>query len=208
MDNYDKKLRIKEEELRNSAFLDQYLQGKHPIDGESLELPTDSELDRDEALYDALLAEKKPAKRIKLWPYAISVIAVAASIVLAFILWPDKSTKSTVEAPVVAEVVEQTSSEPVELSEPSEISEPVKPQEPVKPYVANKLNRPNKAHRPNRPQAEPAQEETKQEYQSPVSPEPMLSEDLNIHLLAAAQAQDIRSRGERLSQEVALLIEQ
>lgn len=42
----DKKLRI-----------DEYLQGKHPIEQKKWELPTESELDRDEALYDALLAD-------------------------------------------------------------------------------------------------------------------------------------------------------
>ena len=42
----DKKLRI-----------DEYLQGKHPIEQEKWELPTESELDRDEALFDALLAD-------------------------------------------------------------------------------------------------------------------------------------------------------
>ena len=57
-------------------------------------------------------------------------------------------------------------------------------------------------------EAEPVQEEKKQEYQSLVSPVPTQNEDLEPYLVAAAQAQDIRSRGKRLSQEVALLMEQ
>ena len=57
-------------------------------------------------------------------------------------------------------------------------------------------------------EAEPKQEDRKLEHQSVAPPVPALSEDLEPHLLAAAQAQDIRSKGERLSQEVALLIEQ
>ena len=57
-------------------------------------------------------------------------------------------------------------------------------------------------------EAEPVQEEKKQEYQSLVSPVPTQNEDLEPYLVAAAQAQDIRSRGQRLSQEVALLMEQ
>ncbi len=188
--------------MDKKQIIEDYLQGRHPMEQHSWELPTDSELEHNEALFDALLAEKKAAKRKKVWPYATSAVAVAACIVLAFILWPDKST---IEAPVVAEVVEQTSPEPVGGAESSEISEPIKPHVANKPNISNRTN---KAHRPNSPQSEPVQEETKQEYQSTVSPEPMLSEDLNIHLLAAAQARDIRSRGERLSQEVALLIEQ
>ena len=42
----DKKLRI-----------DEYLQGKHPIEQEKWELPSEDELNRDEALFDALLAD-------------------------------------------------------------------------------------------------------------------------------------------------------
>ena len=42
-------------------FIDDYLQGKHPVEGKKWELPTEDELDRDEALYDALLAERKKA---------------------------------------------------------------------------------------------------------------------------------------------------
>ena len=57
MDNYTKKLRMKREELRIDSFLDDYLQGKHPIEQKKWELPTESELDRDEALFDALLAD-------------------------------------------------------------------------------------------------------------------------------------------------------
>ena len=57
-------------------------------------------------------------------------------------------------------------------------------------------------------EAEPIQEERKQEYQSIVPAVPTQSEDLEPRFLAASQAQDIRSRGERLSREVALLIEQ
>ena len=45
-------------------FIDDYLMGKHPIEGKKWELPTEDELDRDEALYDALLARpsKSPLK--------------------------------------------------------------------------------------------------------------------------------------------------
>ena len=100
MDKYNNKLRIKKEELRSIVFLDNYLQGKHPIEGESWELPTDSELDRDEALYDALLAEKKAAKRIKLWPYATSSIAAAACFLIAFLLWPkDEAPQNLADVP-------------------------------------------------------------------------------------------------------------
>ena len=44
--------------MNKKLLIDDYLQGKHPIEHDSWELPTEGELDRDEALYDALLAER------------------------------------------------------------------------------------------------------------------------------------------------------
>ena len=44
--------------MNKNYIIDEYLQGRHPIEGKKWELPTDDELDRDEALYDALLAER------------------------------------------------------------------------------------------------------------------------------------------------------
>ncbi|MBO7119914.1 MAG: hypothetical protein J6W03_06310 [Bacteroidaceae bacterium] len=46
-------------------FINDYLQGRHPIEQDSWELPTESELDRDEALYDALLAERPSKSPLK-----------------------------------------------------------------------------------------------------------------------------------------------
>ena len=43
--------------MDKKLLIDSYLEGKHPIVQEKWELPTESELDRDEALFDALLAE-------------------------------------------------------------------------------------------------------------------------------------------------------
>ena len=40
--------------MDKKLLIDSYLEGKHPIEQEKWELPTESELDRDEALYDAL----------------------------------------------------------------------------------------------------------------------------------------------------------
>ena len=44
--------------MDKNYFINDYLQGKHPIEENSWELPTEDELDRDEALYDTLLAER------------------------------------------------------------------------------------------------------------------------------------------------------
>ena len=43
--------------MDKKRLIDSYLEGKHPIEQETWELPTESELDRDEALFDALLAD-------------------------------------------------------------------------------------------------------------------------------------------------------
>lgn len=87
--------------MDKKLLIEQYLQGKHPIEHETWNLPTDSELDRDEALYDALIAEKKAAKQIKFWPYATSAIAAAACVLIAFLLWPkgDKAPQDLAEVP-------------------------------------------------------------------------------------------------------------
>ena len=44
--------------MDKKLLIDEYLQGRHPIEGKKWELPTADELDRDEALFDALLAER------------------------------------------------------------------------------------------------------------------------------------------------------
>ena len=143
--------------------------------------------------------EGKERKRRVIWPYAAS--AVAACIVIAFLLWPN--SPAVVEQPVIAEVVEQPVQEVPKVSENSEVSEKSEPTEPIKP------KRTYKARKVSKPQEEPMLAEAEMTKKVPTE---------NIHqrrievsdpyLLAAAQAQDIRSRGERLSQEVALLIEQ
>ena len=43
--------------MDKKRLIDSYLEGKHPIEQEKWELPSESELDRDEALFDALLAD-------------------------------------------------------------------------------------------------------------------------------------------------------
>lgn len=143
--------------------------------------------------------KRQPAKVLPLKRWV--VVAACAAGFVAFFLVLQRTVKDeqqlALEEPVVKE--QQIAREDVPPAPETLVEDLVEVKSPVKP---------KKVHRPDRPQAELVQEETKQEYQSTVSPEPMLSEDLNIHLIAAAQARDIRSRGERLSQEVALLIEQ
>ena len=200
--------------MDKKRIIEEYLQGKHPIEQESWELPSAQELERDEALYDSLMAKKKAPKRIWLWPW---VGAVAASIVLLLVF--HFTQKPVEEQLVVAEVVEpeiveQPATESSEISESSEYPDNSEPTKPIKPKKTRKVRAPQAEPllaeaepMTEKTEAEPLQEETKQEIKSSVSPAPTPSEDFDLHLLAAAQAQDIRSRGKRLSQEVALLME-
>ena len=137
-------------------------------------------------------------KRRRLWPW---VGAIAASIIIAFILWPN--SPAVVEQPVIAEVVEQPVQEVPKVSGNSEVSEKSEPTEPIKP------KRTYKARKVSKPQEEPMLAEAEMTKKVPTENiHQRRIEASNPYLIAAAQAQDIRSRGERLSQEVALLIEQ
>ena len=102
--------------MNKNHFIDEYLRGKHPIEGESWELPTAGELERDEALYDALLAERKSSKRSKR-PIALRWLAVgiAASVLLLLVF--RFGQEPVEEQPVVAETIEQSTPQPA-VSEP------------------------------------------------------------------------------------------
>ncbi len=88
MDKYTNKLRMKREELRIDSFLDDYLQGKHPIEEERWELPTEEVLDRDAELFDALLAERRKASLLngkrRGWLLAAAAVMVA---VITLVTW-------------------------------------------------------------------------------------------------------------------------
>lgn len=107
------------------------------------------------------LQEERELKRRRLWPWAGWI---AASIVIAFLLWPNSS--EVVEQPVVAEVVEQPApeapkaSDSSEYSEYSDNSEKSEPSEPVKPKRTHKARKVSKAvEEPLLAQADPLLEE-------------------------------------------------
>jgi cytoskeletal protein RodZ len=144
---------------------------------------------------------------------------IAASIALLIAFNYINKVKPVEETPVVAEVVEpevieqpapenseisespeiSESSESSEYSEYSENSESSEPQKPVKPKRTRKVQVPKEE--PLLAEAEPMPEEAEAESEQtylPTEPDP--------YLLAAAETQDVRARGERLYQEVAQLI--
>jgi len=144
--------------------------------------------------------EGKERKRRVIWPYAAS--AVASCIVLLLVFHYNNKVVPELQS-VVAEVEEQPAPEAPkasdysEYSENSESSEKSEPSEPIKPKRTYKVRK--AIEEPQLAEAELIQEEAEAEQD-------YLPKEPNPYLLAAAETQDIRSRGERLYQEVAQLI--
>ena len=144
----------------------------------------------------------KPQATKRRWLYPLSTIAVAASVLLLILLNIGKQ-KPDQQPPVVAEVVPmpQDSTEETKATIPTEaIEQPVVGQA-EKPQPAKKRRKVHKPalEEPVPQEAEPAQVEPEQENE-------YLPQQPDLYLLAIADAQDIRSRGERLYQEVAQLM--
>ncbi|MBQ6226216.1 MAG: hypothetical protein IJJ73_07955 [Bacteroidaceae bacterium] len=103
--------------MDKKLLIDSYLEGKHPIEQEKWELPSESELDRDEALYDEILAEKKnktPLLRGRGWGW-VSAAAVLIAAVALFTWWNFKPQQPT-------QLAEKTE-EPVELKDATKVIE-------------------------------------------------------------------------------------
>ena len=159
------------------------------------------------ALFDSgavdIEQEAKPTAKPKVVPFRWIMTGIAASILLLIgfsILI--KYERPTEQQPVVTETIEQntqqsTSSEPI-IEEKKEA--PQKPSEP-----AQKFHQANKPHKvPQEPllaQAEPATEAPARNYS-----EETASNSSNPYLIVTTQLQDLRSRGERLDREVAMMM--
>jgi hypothetical protein len=119
-------------------------------------------------------------------------ISVAASIVIAFLLWPN-SPAVIDDTPVVAEVVEQPVLKAPKASECSDVPEASDKPEPAK---STNSSRTYKPHRVSKPIEESllAEVETDEDMEDPF-------------LAIAEQMQDIRLRGEQVRHEVAQLID-
>lgn len=95
--------------MDKKLLIDEYLEGKHPIEQKKWELPSDNELDRDEALYDEILAEKKnktPLLRGRGWGW-VSAAAVLIAAVALFTWWNFKPQQPTQLAEKTEKPVEQ-----------------------------------------------------------------------------------------------------
>ena len=91
--------------MDKKLLIDDYLQGRHPIEGKSWELPTEGELDRDEALYEALLAEREKAPLLG-GRFGGGLLAAAAVLVAVFALFTWKSFMPQTTSPTVAQTEE------------------------------------------------------------------------------------------------------
>ena len=144
--------------------------------------------------YDRLMeARKKPRRRLRLWPLA--AVACVAGIIVIFLAPPREANVEPEKQLVVAEQTEKQE-ETVVKEEPAETKTEVEAPKRTKRAAKRKLVVTQKpAEEPLLAEAESAQEEPEQEdaYQ-PKQPD--------LYLLAVAEAQDIRSRGEQLYQEV------
>ena len=167
-------------------------------------------IDNPDELTDSIMAhlpdvgatkEKAHGKR---WIYIVSAIAVAASLLLLMVF--HQGRELTEQSSVMVEQMakqDEPQPSPMEVSrEKQEIAmvvETVVPQKTTKKY--------RKAHRKNRRTTKSVVEEVEQitEDVEPVPSRHPAVED--PYLMMARQAQDIRSRGERLHEEVAMLMD-
>ena len=176
--------------MNKNRIIEDYLQGKHPIEQESWEMPSADELERDEALFESLMAKKKAPKRIRLWPLAVA--ACVAGFVAIFLAPPREANVEPVEQPVVAQQVDKQE-EPVVKEEPAETITEV--------AVPKKTRRAPK--RKPVVQQEPIEEPLLAEAEA--MPMPEQAEDPIEK--AVRVRRELRQRGEQVEQYVAMLNE-
>ena len=167
-------------------------------------------IDNPDELTDSIMAhlpdvdatkEKAHGKR---WIYIASAIAVAASLLLLMVF--HQGQKPTEQSPVMVEqMAKQDEPQPSPMEVSREKKEVAMVVETIVPQKTTKKHR--KAHRKHRRTTEPVVEEVEQTVEK-VEPKPSLHPAVeDPYLMMARQAQDIRSRGERLHEEVAMLMD-
>lgn len=198
-------------------YLDRYLAGEAPLHPERLELPTDEELDAAEAEFDRLMteresqtiAEEKPLGRVvRLWPWA-----AAASLLLIGVGAMLLKDGQTPQQEIVAKSEVKQSRDSVQKQEPV----PVAPLE-----TADSIKKLKEKYRMPRPPKHYMAKAEKEE----IVPEPEAIDEIELAERAIAEEKrqmememmaqmsgslqadfkaltdEIRSRGERMSQHV------
>ena len=206
-------------------YLDRYLAGEAPLHPERLELPTDEELDAAEAEFDQLMAEResqtiaedKPRSRVvRLWPWAAAASVLLLIGVGAMLLTdgqkPQEGIVAKVESPSVKDQ-QDNSRDSVLKQEPV----PVIPME-----SADSIKKLKEKYRMPRPPKHYMAKAEKEE----IVPEPEAIDEIELAERAIAEEKrqmememmaqmsgslqsdfkaltdEIRSRGERMSQHV------
>ena len=215
--------------MDKKQIIEDYLQGRHPMEQLSWELPSAQELERDEALFESLVPQKKAPKRIRLWPLAVA--ACVAGFVAIFLAPPREANVEPEKQPVVAEQKEKqeetiaSSQEPrVESQQPIASSQEPRVEKQQTTVKAEQLTASSQQPRVESQRPTANSQQPKLKSQQPIE-EPMLAEaEINSShlgevgrgalpemkdpfLAIAQQMQDIRSRGEQVRQEVAQLID-
>ena len=145
--------------------------------------------------------EKAHGKR---WIYIASAIAVAASLLLLMVF--HQGQKPTEQSSVMVEqMAKQDEPQPSPMEVSREKKEVAMLEEAVLPQKTTKKHK--KALRKHRRTTKPVVEEVEQTVEK-VEPKPSLHPAVeDPYLMMARQAQDIRLRGERLHEEVAMLMD-
>ena len=215
--------------MDKKQIIEDYLQGRHPMEQHSWELPSAQELERDEALFESLVPQKKAPKRIRLWPLAVA--ACVAGFVAIFLAPPREANVEPEKQPVVAEQKEKqeetiaSSQEPrVESQQPIASSQEPRVEKQQTTVKAEQLTASSQQPRVESQRPTANSQQPKLKSQQPIE-EPMLAEaEINSShlgevgrgalpemkdpfLAIAEQMQDIRSRGEQIRQVVAQLID-
>ena len=215
--------------MDKKQIIEDYLQGRHPMEQHSWELPSAQELERDEALFESLVPQKKAPKRIRLWPLAVA--ACVAGFVAIFLAPPREANVEPEKQPVVAEQKEKqeeiiaSSQEPrVESQQPIASSQEPRVEKQQTTVKAEQLTASSQQPRVESQRPTANSQQPKLKSQQPIE-EPMLAEaEINSShlgevgrgalpemkdpfLAIAEQIQDIRSLGEQVCQEVDQLMD-
>ena len=199
-------------------YLDRYLAGEAPLHPERLDLPTDEELDAAEAEFDRIMAEResqaviedKPRARIvRLWPWAAAASVLLLIGVGAMLLTNDLKPQEE----IVAKIQENQLRDSVQKQEPV----PVIPLE-----TADTVKKTKEKYRmPRPPKHYMAKAETEETMQEPELTDPTelaeiafaeekrrLEMEMTAQMSGSLEADfkamtdEIRSRGERMTQHV------
>ena len=186
--------------MDKKQIIEDYLQGRHPMEQHSWELPSAQELDNAEAEFDCL-RKKTPLHRGRGWGWVFLAAACVAGIIAIF-LAPPRTTEQpplALEEPVVTEQSPTVKEEPIKVEVLTQTETPS-----VKPKKTPKRKRVV----PQQPIEEPmlAEAEINSSHLGEVG-RGALPEMKDPFLAIAEQIQDIRSLGEQVCQEVDQLMD-